>query len=103
MLELKLTQVSEMDRGENKWGPQGVNTLRQHFADDICKCIFSKGDVCTFMRISLKFAPGSQIINKSTVAKVMSRRKTRVKLLTKQLLPKIKLYTHLLLVITAAN
>ena len=55
------------------------------------------------MRISLKFAPGSQIINKSTVAQVMSLRKTRVQLLTKQLLPKIKLYTHLLLVITAAN
>ena len=41
--------------------PPGQNG--RHFADDIFRCIFVNGKVCTLMKISLKLVPKGSIDN----------------------------------------
>ena len=59
------------------WGGFAVNTLRQrqnvcHFAGDIFKCIFLKGNVWILIKISLKFVPKCPIDKMTALVQIMA-------------------------------
>ena len=46
---------------------KAINTLKQHFADDIFKCIFLNENVWIPVKISLKYVPKGPINNIPTL------------------------------------
>ena len=75
-----------------------LNTLKprqngRHFADDTFKCIFLKENVRIWIKISLKFVPGSPIDNMSALSQIMAWRRPGDKPLSEAMI--VSLLTHI--------